>query len=91
MTSYKKLVKSKTKFLAMTGYTDREFKALLPYFSKRFETHVEMYTLEGKVRKRRGYIAYKSSPLPSIEDKLVFILIYLKTNNLQSVQASLLL
>jgi len=89
MTSYKKLVKSKTKFLAMTGYTDREFKALLPYFAKRFEAHMEMYTLEGKVRKRRGYIAYKSSPLPSIEDKLVFILIYLKTNNLQSVQASL--
>lgn len=89
MTSYEKLVKSKTKFLSMTGSTKREFEALLPYFSRRFEAHMEIYTLEGKVRKRRGYIAYKSSPLPTIEDKLVFILIYLKTNNLQSVQASL--
>ena len=89
MTSYKKLVKSKTNFLSMTGYTKREFLALLPYFSKRFEAHMEKYTLEGKVRKRRGYMAYKSSPLPTIEDKLVFILIYLKTNNLQSVQANL--
>lgn len=89
MTNYKQLVKSKTKFLSMTGYTEREFQALLPYFSKRFEAHMEKYTLEGKIRKRRGYIAYKSSPMPTIEDKLVFILIYLKTNNLQSVQASL--
>ena len=89
MTSYEKLVKSKTKFLSMTGYTKREFQALLPYFSKRFEAHMEIYTLEGKVRKRRGYMAYRSSPMPRIEDKLVFILIYLKTNNLQNVQATL--
>lgn len=89
MTSYKKLVKSKENFLSMTAYTEREFLALLPYFSKRFEAHMEIYTLEGKVRKRRGYMAYRSSPLPTIEDKLVFVLIYLKTNNLQSVQANL--
>ena len=50
---------------------------------------MEQYTLEGKVRKRRGYMAYGSSPLPTMEDKLVFILVYLKTNNLQSVQANL--
>lgn len=89
MTSYRELVKSKTKFLSMTGYTDEEFQALLPYFAKRFDAYVATYTLEGKKRTRRGYIAYANSPLPTIEDKLLFILIYLKTNNLQSVQAEL--
>jgi len=89
MTKYKKLVKSKTKFLAMTGYTDEEFQALLAYFSVRFYAYTEAHTLEGKERTRRGHIPYKNSPLPTIEDKLLFILIYLKTNNLQSVQAEL--
>ena len=89
MTSYKKLVKSATKFLSMTGYTDEEFQALLLYFSVQFCAYMEEYTLEGKKRTRRGSIPYKNSPLPTIEDKLLFILIYLKTNNLQSVQAEL--
>lgn len=73
----------------MTGYTEEEFQALLPYFASRFTAYVADYTLEGKKRTRRGYVAYKNSPLPTIEDKLLFILIYLKTNNLQSVQAEL--
>lgn len=89
MTSYEKMVKNATKFLAMTGYTDEEFQALLPYFSAQFKVYIAAYTLEGKKRTRRGYVAYKSSPLPTIEDKLLFILIYFKTNNLQSVQAEL--
>ncbi len=89
MTNYKELVRSATKFLSMTGYTDEEFQALLLYFANRFNVYIEEYTLEGKKRTRRGYIPYKNSPLPTIEDKLLFILIYLKTNNLQSVQAEL--
>jgi hypothetical protein len=89
MTSYSELVKSETKFLALTGYTHDEFQALLPYFAKRFEAYVADYTLTGQPRTRRGYIAYANSPLPTIEDKLLFILSSLKTNNLQSVQAEL--
>lgn len=89
MTTYKELVKSAIRFLSMTGYTNEEFQALLPYFSSRFDEYIAEYTLDGKKRKRRGYIAYKNSPLPTAEDKLLFILIYFKTNNLQSVQAEL--
>ena len=89
MTSYEKMVKSATKFLSLTGYTEAEFQALLPYFASQFEAYIAKHTLEGKKRKRRGYVAYKNSPLPTIEDKLLFILIYFKTNNLQSVQAEL--
>lgn len=89
MTTYEKMVKNATKFLAMTGYTDEEFQALLPYFLAQFNDYMAKYTLEGKKRTRRGYVAYKNSPLPTIEDKLLFVLIYFKTNNLQSVQAQL--
>jgi len=89
MTSYKEIVRNKTEFLALTGYTKEEFEALLPHFERYFEAYISEYTLEGKRRKRRAYVPYRNSPLPTIEDKLVFILNYFKTNNLQSVQARL--
>ena len=48
MTTYEKMVKNATKFLAMTGYTNEEFQALLPYFSSQFKAYIAKYTLEGK-------------------------------------------
>jgi hypothetical protein len=41
-----------------------------------------MFTLEGKPRQNRTYSLYKNSILPTMEDKLLFILNYLKTNPL---------
>lgn len=43
-------------------------------------------TLEGKVRKRVSY-NQKASILPLIEDKIFFILVYLKTSPLQELHA----
>lgn len=34
-------------------------------------------------------IEYRNCPLPTLEDKLFFILCYLKTNNLQEVHGAL--
>jgi len=65
-------------FLALTGLTLEEFLALLPAFQKCFQKYVEIYTLEGKKRQKRRYVDYANSPLRTIEDKLLFILIYLR-------------
>jgi hypothetical protein len=73
----------------MTGYTVEEFEALLPYYRVEFENHVAVYRLDGKKRTKRRYSEYKNSPLPTIEDKLVFILIYLKQGGLQEAHATL--
>ena len=73
----------------MTGYTVEEFEALLPHFRVEFEKHVAVYRLDGKKRTKRRYSEYKNSPLPSVEDKLLFILIYLKQGSLQEAHASL--
>ncbi len=89
MISYKKLSRNPRKFLAMTGYTGEEFEALLPYFRVEFENHVAVYRLDGKKRTKRRYSEYKNSPLPTIEDKLLFILIYLKQGSLQEAHATL--
>ncbi len=77
------------RFLAMTGYTHEEFEALLPSFEASFYDWMNTYRLDGKLRGKRSYVDYKNSPLPTIKDKLYFILMYLKTNNLQEVQGAL--
>ena len=89
MISYNELSQNPRKFLAMTGYTVGEFQALLPHFEVQFEEYVETHTLDGKSRTKRQYSAYKNSPLPTIEDKLLFILIYLKQGTTQEMQATL--
>ena len=89
MTSYSELVRNPSKFLALTGYTIEEFQALLPHFRSQFEEYVATKTLDGKTRLKRRYTDYRNSPLPTIEDKLLFILIYLKQGATQEMHATL--
>lgn len=89
MINYDELSQNASKFLAMTGSTVKEFEALLPYFQAEFEEYVKTKTLDGKPRIRRRHTKYKNSPLPNIEDKLLFILTYLKQGPTQEMQATL--
>ena len=89
MSKYKDYAEKPTEFLALTGYTHQEFEALLPHFGKSYYEWMKHHRLDGKPRGKRKYSDYKNSPLPTIEDKLLFILHYLKTNNLQTVQGAL--
>ncbi len=89
MSKYKDYAEKPTEFLALTGYTHQEFEALLPHFSKSYYEWMKHHRLDGKPRGQRKYSDYKNSPLPTIEDKLLFILHYLKTNNLQTGQGAL--
>jgi hypothetical protein len=89
MLSYNELSRNPVKFLALTGYTVEEFLALLPHFCSRFEATMEAKTLDDKPRLKRRYTDYRNSPLPTIEDKLLFILVYLKQGTIQEVHASL--
>ena len=89
MSKYKEYANKTTEFLALTGYTPQEFEALLPYFAKNYAAWMKQHRLDGQPRRQRSYSDYKNSPLPTIADKLFFILHYLKTNNLQSVQGAL--
>jgi len=89
MLSYKELSSYPARFLALTGYTDEEFQALLPYFQTRFEAYVTTTRLDGEARTHRAYCAYRNSPLPTMEDKQLFILVYLKQGTTQDVHAAL--
>jgi len=89
MSTYQEYAEKPTEFLALTGYTRQEFDELLPHFSRCYYEWMKTHRLDGKPREKRKYSDYKNSPLPTIEDKLFFMLHYLKTNNLQTVQGAL--
>ncbi len=87
--NYQYLRNKPTRFESLTGYTLEEFSSLLPYFTKHFLEYYATRTLDGKPRIKRRYSTYKSSCLPSFEDKLLFILVYLRKATTQDVQGEL--
>ena len=74
---------------ALTGLTEAEFQALLPHFEQAFVTYMQDRTIDGQPRTSRRYSTYGTCPLPTIADKLLFILTYLKQNPIQEVQGQL--
>jgi hypothetical protein len=85
MTNYTQLSRKPKLFHALTGYTLEEFNALLPAFAISFQAYVQEHTLEGKKRWKRCYVSYKNSPLPTMRDKLLFILMYLRKATTQDI------
>ena len=79
---YDKIRHRHSQVLAATGLTPVEFEALLITFKHHWDEYYSHFTLEGKVRQRISYNR-KTSVLPLIQDKMFFILVYLKTNPLQ--------
>jgi hypothetical protein len=75
-----------TEFLDFTSVTLEEFQALVPPFEAAFQAHMAAWRLDGKPRTARRFTVYDHCPLPTPEDRLLFILAYLKTYALQVVQ-----
>src|SRR5262245_59843762 len=87
--SYAKLARKPMDVLDMTSLTPDEFDILVPPFEHAFQTHMADWRLDGKRRTARRYTTYQNCPLPTPEDRLLFILVYLKTYPLQVVQGRL--
>jgi hypothetical protein len=85
MLIYNELKNKPREFLAATGLKLDEFEKLLPAFQTAYEKkYPPELTQEGKTRQRQiGGGA--TGALPKIEDKLFFILVYQKTNPLQTM------
>jgi len=78
-----------TEFLDFTSLTLDEFQQLVPPFEAAFQAHMAAWRLDGKPRTARRFTVYKNCPLATPEDRLLFILVYLKTYALQVVQGRL--
>jgi hypothetical protein len=76
-------------FLDLTSLTPDEFEQLVPPFEVAFQAYMARWRLDGKPRTSRQFSVYKNCPLPTPEDRLFFLLTYLKTYSLQVVQGRL--
>jgi hypothetical protein len=89
MMTYTRLQRNQRKFLAITGLTVPEFEQLLTAFSRAYERlHPAGQTVEGHPRQRSAGGGRKGL-LPGPQEKLLFILVYLKTYPLQVVLGEL--
>jgi hypothetical protein len=75
--------------LDLTSLTLDEFPQLVPPFEAAFQAHMAAWRLDGKPRTARQFSVYKNCPLPTPEDRLFFLLTYLKTYSLRVVQGRL--
>ena len=78
-----------TEFLDFTSLTLDEFQQLVPPFEAAFHARMAAWRLDGKPRTTRRFTVYENCPLRTPEDRLLFILVYLKTYALQVVQGRL--
>ena len=85
MLTYQQLKDKPRDFLAATGHTVAEFEQLLPAYQTAYQHRYPSHlTLAGKERQRQPGGGSKGG-LAQAEDRVLFILIYLKTNPLQTM------
>src|SRR5919197_3987235 len=75
--------------LDLTSLTLDEFRRLVARFEAAFQAYMAKWRFDGQPRTTRRYTTYKTCPLPTPEDRLLFILAYLKTYALQVVHGRL--
>jgi Helix-turn-helix of DDE superfamily endonuclease len=78
-----------TEVLDLTSLTVKALRELVSPFEAAFQAHMAAWRLDGRPRTARRYTTYQNCPLPTPEDRLLCILVYLKTSPLQVVQGRL--
>src|SRR6266851_8652589 len=78
-----------TEFLDFTSLTLEEFQQLVPPFEAAFQARMSVWRMDGKPRTARRFPVYQNCPLPTPEDRFLFILAYVETYALQVVQGRL--
>jgi DDE superfamily endonuclease/Helix-turn-helix of DDE superfamily endonuclease len=85
MIEYAVLKEKPREFLAATGLTSEEFECLLPTFEKLYRASAPKKSKPTKQKKQRASGAGRKAKLSTIHDKLLFILVYQKTFQLQTM------
>lgn len=86
MTAYEKARNNPRQFKSLTSLSIEKFDILLPTFESKWEAFIEKYNLDGTPRLRK-YVPKNEKQLPTVGDKLFFLLFYKKTHSLQEVMA----
>src|SRR3982074_1525601 len=78
-----------TEFLDFTSVTLDKFQQLVPPFEAAFQSRMAVWRMDGKPRTARRFPVDQNCPLPTPDDRLLFLLAYVKTYALQVVQGRL--
>ncbi len=87
MFSYNQVKERPKLLLAMTGLTHAEFEPLLPHFQGALDQYVQDNSSDRDDRQRQYGGGKPESTLINIEEKLLFILSYVKVYPLQDMLA----
>lgn len=82
MTLYEKARTNARQFKAVTSLSIEKFDILLSTFEAKWSDFIEKYNLDGTARMRK-YVPKNEVQLPTVAEKLFFILYYKKNNSLQ--------
>ncbi len=85
MLRYIELKEKSEEFLAATGLTDEEFQTLLPTFEKCYQLSSKPKRKTARKKKQRAAGGGRKAKLSDQSDKLLFVLIYQKTAQLQTI------
>ncbi len=81
---YTKARKNPTSFLALTIVSISLFDEILPFFTDAHDDFFRWHDVKGKkLARQRSHDIQSNSPLPTVADRLFFILVYLKNNPTQ--------
>ena len=89
MTRYETLKDKPQRFVSLTGYTLESFRHFCRPSPSDFWSSLEHRRLMVNTERNRRYTLYKNSCLPTHEDQLLFILIYLRKAMTQDVLGEL--
>ena len=87
MFSYHHVKEHPKLFLAMTGLNNVEFHQLLPHFQSAWDQYVTQHYVDRDNRQRQYGAGRSEATLVTLEDKLLFILYYVKAYPLQEILA----
>ena len=89
MPKFDTILQHERRLRAFTGLDTATFTSFLPHFTSAMEHYLNHSTLDGYIREGDRAITYANSPLPTPQDRLLFILTYLKQNAIQEVHGQL--
>jgi hypothetical protein len=78
MLRYHAIREKSTRVLDLTSLMPDEFETIVPVFEDCFQERMARWTMSGKPRSSRRFSVYTNCPLPTPEDRLLFVLSYLK-------------
>ena len=87
MFSYHQVQEHPKLFLAMTGLTRAEFHQFLPHFQYAWDQYGQQHYIDRDDRQRQYGAGRSEATLVTLEDKLLFILYYVKVYPLQEIIA----